>query len=77
MRLFLYGTLLDPDRLARFAGRRVPYTAAVLPGWRRVALPDGRFPTLRRGRGWVAGAVVALDAATWLVCSPTRAAAIV
>jgi gamma-glutamylcyclotransferase (GGCT)/AIG2-like uncharacterized protein YtfP len=64
MRLFLYGTLLAPDRLARLAGRSLPSTPAVLRGWRRVALPGGRFPTLRRGRSEVAGVVVAVDAAT-------------
>jgi gamma-glutamylcyclotransferase (GGCT)/AIG2-like uncharacterized protein YtfP len=57
MRLFLYGTLLNPDRLAAIAGDNVMLTPATLRGWRRVALPDGRYPTLRRGRGVVEGAV--------------------
>jgi gamma-glutamylcyclotransferase (GGCT)/AIG2-like uncharacterized protein YtfP len=64
MRLFLYGTLLDPDRLAGFAGRPVSLIPAVLPGWRRVALPDGHYPTLRRARGTVAGALATVDRRT-------------
>jgi len=67
MRLFLYGTLLDPVALARYSGdpaapRRS--VAARLSGWRRVALPDARWPTLRRCRGSVVpGTVVDVDAA--------------
>lgn len=51
--VFVYGSLLDPDVLARQSGRRglmrraVP---AVLPGWRRVALRGTPFPTLVRAR---------------------------
>lgn len=63
VRLFLYGTLLDPATLAAFAGRALPGVPAVLPGWRRVALPGGRWPTLRRGRGSVSGAVVSVGGA--------------
>lgn len=54
MRIFLYGTLLDPRILALRSGRRglergaVP---AILLGWRRVALRGGPYPTLIRGRG--------------------------
>jgi gamma-glutamylcyclotransferase (GGCT)/AIG2-like uncharacterized protein YtfP len=53
MRLFLYGTLLDAGTLAfrggqpALASRSMP---ATLPGWRRVTMPGGRYPTLRRGR---------------------------
>ena len=61
MRLFLYGTLLDPDLLAAFAGRAVPSTPATLRGWRRVALRDSRYPTLRRARGAVLGVLVTVD----------------
>ncbi|WP_162530612.1 gamma-glutamylcyclotransferase family protein [Rhodovastum atsumiense] len=64
MRLFLYGTLVDPRRLAGFAGRALPRLPARLPGWRRVALPGGRWPSLRRGPGEVEGVVVTVDAAT-------------
>ena len=63
MRLFLYGTLLDPRRLSRAAGRPVPLRQALLPGWRRVAMKGGRYPTLVRGRGVVVGAVADVDAA--------------
>jgi gamma-glutamylcyclotransferase (GGCT)/AIG2-like uncharacterized protein YtfP len=51
--VFVYGSLLDPEVLARRSGRRglmrraVP---AVLPGWRRVALRGTPFPTLVRAR---------------------------
>jgi gamma-glutamylcyclotransferase (GGCT)/AIG2-like uncharacterized protein YtfP len=53
MRIFLYGTLLDPKTLAARAGgsslliRLIP---AILPNWRRVRLRRARFPTLRRER---------------------------
>jgi hypothetical protein len=75
MRLFLYGTLLDATELARRSGdpslpaRRTP---ATLHGWRRVALPDARWPTLRRERAGVVtgaladvGAVAARRLAAW------------
>jgi len=62
MRLFAYGTLLIPGRLAGLA--RAPAAAAVLDGYRRVALRGGRWPGLRRAwRGQVAGRVLCLDAA--------------
>ncbi|HUB12774.1 MAG TPA: gamma-glutamylcyclotransferase family protein [Acetobacteraceae bacterium] len=67
MRLFLYGTLLDPVTLARRSGDPAAPArcfAATLHGWRRVASPGGRFPTLRRQRrGAVDGVVVDVDAA--------------
>ncbi len=67
MRLFLYGTLLDPTVLARRSGDpNLPAqcVAATLPGWRRVALPHARWPTLRRERaGVVPGALVNVTAA--------------
>jgi len=63
MRLFLYGTLLDPPTLTRFAGRTLPATPATLAGWRRVRLRGSLYPTLVRARDRVAGAVVAVDAA--------------
>jgi len=64
MRLFLYGTLLDPDVLARRAGtpglgaRMVP---ATLPGYRRVRMGRTPWPTLRRDPAHVVpGAVVTI-----------------
>lgn len=68
MRLFVYGTLLDPAVLARRSGR--PYApwarAASLRGWRRVAMQGGRWPTLVRQRGGcVSGAVIVLPAAAF------------
>jgi gamma-glutamylcyclotransferase (GGCT)/AIG2-like uncharacterized protein YtfP len=66
MRLFVYGTLLHAGTLASRGGhinlpaRMLP---AGLPGWRRVALRGGRYPTLRRQRaGIVRGAVVTVPA---------------
>ena len=64
MRLFLYGTLNNPDRLAAFAGRPIPVIPAALPGWRRVALLDSRYPTLRRARCSEDGVVATVDRAT-------------
>jgi gamma-glutamylcyclotransferase (GGCT)/AIG2-like uncharacterized protein YtfP len=64
MRLFLYGTLLRPEVLTRFAGRRLEVTPATLDGWRRVALSGTGYPTLRRARGRAEGGVIDADAAT-------------
>lgn len=63
MRLFVYGTLLDPARLCRFAGRAVPLVPARLAGWRRVQLRGTGYPTLIRARGGVDGAVIEVGAA--------------
>jgi gamma-glutamylcyclotransferase (GGCT)/AIG2-like uncharacterized protein YtfP len=65
MRLFLYGTLLDPDLLARFARHPAALVPATLRGWRRVALPVGRYPTLCRARGQVEGALSTVDGRTF------------
>jgi gamma-glutamylcyclotransferase (GGCT)/AIG2-like uncharacterized protein YtfP len=51
--VFVYGSLLDPDVLARRSGRRGLMRRAVpamLPGWRRVALRGAPFPTLLPAR---------------------------
>ena len=63
MRLFLYGTLLRPALLTRFAGRRLASEPAMLEGWRRVRLRGTPYPTLQRAPGHVAGAVVNAGAA--------------
>jgi gamma-glutamylcyclotransferase (GGCT)/AIG2-like uncharacterized protein YtfP len=67
MRLFLYGTLLQSATLsARSGDPALPRrgAAACLHGWRRVALPAVRWPTLRRDRrGAVTGVVVNVSAA--------------
>ena len=63
MRLFLYGTLLDPTVWARRAGVNRPALPAILFGWRRVGLRASPYPTLRRG-GSVAGAVRDVSATT-------------
>ncbi len=62
MRLFVYGTLLDRTRLAGLIGRAPTPVPARLAGWRRVALPGGAYPTLRRARGHVDGAVIDVGA---------------
>nr|WP_232479079.1 gamma-glutamylcyclotransferase family protein [Roseomonas rosulenta] len=60
--MFVYGTLLDPDVLARVSGepalvRRL--RGARLDGWRRVFLRDTPYPTLVPQRGaMVEGAVL-------------------
>lgn len=62
MRLFLYGTLLDPGRFAAVAGSAAPLRAgraAVLRGMRRVVLRGTPWPTLVADpRSNVAGRVV-------------------
>jgi gamma-glutamylcyclotransferase (GGCT)/AIG2-like uncharacterized protein YtfP len=64
MRVFLYGTLLDPATLAARSGDvRLPGRCrlAVLLGWRRVALAGTPYPTLRPAHGArTLGAVVDL-----------------
>jgi gamma-glutamylcyclotransferase (GGCT)/AIG2-like uncharacterized protein YtfP len=62
MRLFIYGTLLDPACLSRFAGRAVPMRPAHLPGWRRVRLRGTPYPTLIRARAGTEGAVITVGA---------------
>jgi hypothetical protein len=67
VRLFLYGTLLDPTTLAtRGGGPGLPMRrpAAVPRGWRRVTLAGTRWPTPRRCAGCsVAGNIVDVNAA--------------
>ncbi len=67
MRLFLYGTLLDPATLAARGGDpALPSRCrdATLRGWRRVMVAGGRWPTLRRCAGEsVAGKTLVASAA--------------
>ena len=67
MRLFVYGTLLDPRILAERSGEpalALRMRPATLGGWRRMAGKDGRYPTLVRDRaGRVDGAVLIASAA--------------
>jgi gamma-glutamylcyclotransferase (GGCT)/AIG2-like uncharacterized protein YtfP len=62
LRLFLYGTLLDPARFAAVAGRAAPLRAgrdALLRGMRRVGLRGTPWPTLVADRrGAVTGRVL-------------------
>src|SRR5690242_4645056 len=65
VRLFVYGTLLHPRRLAAHSGepglRPAP---ATLRGWRRVRFSGTPFPTLRRDPyASVSGAVIEAGAA--------------
>jgi gamma-glutamylcyclotransferase (GGCT)/AIG2-like uncharacterized protein YtfP len=60
VKIFLYGTLADPDALGRCAGRK-PAAApipAILPGFRRVLLRGARYPTLRRSGAHVVNGVI-------------------
>ncbi len=60
--LFLYGSLLDPALFQRIAGVTLVGLPAVLPGWRRVAMTHGPYPTLRREPGrMVAGVLAEVD----------------
>ena len=49
--LFLYGSLLDPVLFRRVAGTPLAGLPSLLPGWRRVAMTHGPYPTLRREAG--------------------------
>lgn len=69
VRLFLYGTLLDPRRFAAVAGSAAPLRAgrtAVLRGMRRVVLRGTPWPTLvPDARGRVEGRVVRVGPAVF------------
>jgi gamma-glutamylcyclotransferase (GGCT)/AIG2-like uncharacterized protein YtfP len=69
MKLFLYGTLADPEALGRCAGRRLsaPPVPAVLHGFRRVLLRGARYPTLRRAPGHAVPGVMCRVSADMLV----------
>ncbi len=60
MKIFLYGTLIDPAGLGFCAGRphRAAPVPAVLPHYRRVWLRGARYPTLRRARGHAVHGVI-------------------
>jgi gamma-glutamylcyclotransferase (GGCT)/AIG2-like uncharacterized protein YtfP len=65
MKLFVYGTLADPEALGRCAGRPLKTTPlpAQLLGFRRVLLRGARYPTLRRAPGGrVEGVIIRVNA---------------
>jgi hypothetical protein len=54
LRVFLYGSLMDPAVFAAVAGTAAPLAAArpaLLAGWRRVTLRGTAYPTLVQARG--------------------------
>jgi hypothetical protein len=54
LRVFLYGSLMDPAVFAAVAGTAAPLAAArpaLLAGWRRVTLRGTAYPTLVEARG--------------------------
>lgn len=57
-RLFVYGTLLDLDLVARLTGAPAMMQPASLPGFRRVRLRGTPYPTLIPAGGQVHGAVL-------------------
>jgi hypothetical protein len=62
VRVFLYGSLMDPAVFARRAGTAAPLAAArpaLLSGWRRVALRGTPFPTLIKAPGEAVDGLVA------------------
>lgn len=63
MRVFLYGTLLDPRVVRCHAGTIRPWQRALparLDGFRRVVLRGTPYPTLVPGPGQVRGLLVTL-----------------
>ena len=48
-RLFLYGTLRDPELYEIVAGEPFEARPAVLSGWHQASCEDGRYPTLAEG----------------------------
>ncbi len=64
-RLFVYGTLLDPALVSRLTGQPAVLQPAVLDGYRRVRLRGTPYPTLRRGRATITGALLLADAAAF------------
>ena len=64
MRLFVYGTLLDPDLRTEVVGRAVEGAPAVLRGWRRHAARGRSYPMiLPAADAAVSGLVLDLDPA--------------
>src|SRR2546426_2157212 len=63
--LFVYGTLMDEDRLAQLTGRRFPRRRAALEGFARVVAAHG-YPTIvPRAGGRVEGVLLEnVDAAS-------------
>ncbi|HYE49967.1 MAG TPA: gamma-glutamylcyclotransferase family protein [Azospirillaceae bacterium] len=63
MRLFCYGTLMDPDVRALVLGRACPEAVpARLAGWRRVRVPGEAYPVVMPDPlGSVAGLLVRLE----------------
>ncbi len=65
VRLFVYGTLLDPSLVMRVTGQPARLVPASLGGYRRVRLRGTPYPTLRRARDAVAGALLSANAASF------------
>lgn len=61
LRLFVYGTLLQPSLVTRLTGQPAMMQPASLDGFVRVPLPGTPYLTLVRGRGTVHGALVIAD----------------
>lgn len=58
MRLFVYGTLLDPELVTRLTGEPAMLRPATLAGFRRTYLRGTPYPTLAPAHGAVHGAVL-------------------
>ena len=57
-RIFLFGTLLDPDLRRAVLGAEVEVTSARLPGWRAERCAEGDWPILVRSDGDAAQGVL-------------------
>ena len=57
-RLFVYGTLMDEERVQALTGRRFPRRPARLVGWERVATPSGYPGIVRSAHAHVDGLLV-------------------